>query len=120
MRRKAGAPAETHASTPDEVVAILDVLKRAKELKEGLKLQAQTAIALMFFAGLRPGEARGGRWADYNGETPNVKQNVWPQHTTDPNKASAPHPHPVTEPLTAFPWKLHFTPGNPPTTPTTP
>jgi len=49
--RKAAAPAETHVSTPDEVVAILDILKRAKGLEERQKLQAQTAIALMFFAG---------------------------------------------------------------------
>ena len=62
--RKAAAPTETHASTPDEVVAILDVLRRAKGLGERQTLQAQTAIALMFFAGLRPGEARGVRWQD--------------------------------------------------------
>jgi integrase len=60
--RKAKAPAETHASTPEEVLAILDVLRSAKDLEELQKLQAQTAIALMFFAGLRPGEARGIRW----------------------------------------------------------
>ena len=82
--RKAAAPAETHASTPDEIVAILDVLGRAKELDEPQKLQAQTAIALMFFAGLRPGEARGARWEYYDGKTLNVKQSVWRKHTTDP------------------------------------
>ena len=65
--RKAAAPAETHASTPDEVIAILDVLKRAKNLPERQKLQAQTAIALMFFGGLRPGEARGATWENYDG-----------------------------------------------------
>ncbi len=70
--RKAAAPAETHASTPDEVVAVLDVLRRVKDLDQRSKLQAQTAVALMFFAGLRPGEARGARWEDYDGKTLSV------------------------------------------------
>ena len=97
--RKAARPSDTHASTPDEVVAILDVLKRAKDVEGRLKLQAQTAIALMFFAGLRPGEARGARWEDYNGKTLTVEQSVWRKHTTDPKTASAAKPVVVIEPL---------------------
>lgn len=56
--RAATAPQETPAATPDDVIAILDVLERAREF------QARTAVALMFFAGLRPGEARGVCWED--------------------------------------------------------
>jgi integrase len=82
--RKAKAPAETHASTPDEVVAILDVLRRTGELEQRSKLQAQTAVGLMFFAGLRPGEARGARWEDYDCKILSVKRSVWRKHTTDP------------------------------------
>lgn len=52
--RKAAAPAETHASSADEVVAMLDVLKRAKNLEERQKLQAQTAIALISSLGCGP------------------------------------------------------------------
>ncbi|HXH66266.1 MAG TPA: site-specific integrase [Candidatus Limnocylindrales bacterium] len=89
---KAARPSETHASSPDEVVAILDVLKRAKDVEGRLKLQAQTAIALMFFAGLRAGEARGARWEDYNGKTLTVEQSVWRKYTTDPKTASAAKP----------------------------
>ncbi len=111
--RKAAMPAETHASTPDEVVAILDVLKRAKDVEERLKLQAQTAIALMFFAGLRPGEARGGRWEDYNGKTLSVKQSVWRKHTTDPKTASAAKPVLVIEPLRDLLANLREIEGNP-------
>jgi len=111
--RKAAAPAETHASTPDEVVAILDVLRRAKDLEERQKLQAQTAIALMFFAGLRPGEARGARWEDYNGKTLNVKQSVWRKHTTDPKTASAAKPVLVIEPLRNLLAELREVEGNP-------
>jgi integrase len=97
--RKATAPAETHASTPDEVVATLDVLKRAENVEERSKLQAQTAIGLMFFAALRPGEARGARWEDYDGQRLSVKQSVWRKHTTDPKTASAAKPVLVIEPL---------------------
>jgi integrase len=111
--RKAAAPAETHASTPDEVVAILDVLKRAKGLEERQKLQAQTAIALMFFAGLRPGEARGARWEYYDGKTLNVKKSVWRKHITDPKTASAAKPVLVIEPLRELLRELRKAEGNP-------
>jgi integrase len=111
--RKAAAPAETHASAPDEVVAILDVLKRAKQLEERLKLQAQTAIALMFFAGLRPGEARGARWEDYDGKTLRIERSVWRKHTTDPKTASAAKPVLVIEPLRKLLAELLETEGNP-------
>lgn len=106
-------PAETHASTPDEVVAILDVLKRAKGLEERQKLQAQTAIALMFFAGLRPGEARGARWEDYDGKILSVKRSVWRKHTTDPKTASAAKPVLVIEPLGELLAQLREAEGNP-------
>ena len=111
--RKAARSSETHATTPDEVVAILDVLKRAKDVEGRLKLQAQTAIALMFFAGLRPGEARGARWEDYSGKTLTVNQGVWRKHTTDPKTASAAKPVLVIEPLRELLAQLRDVEGNP-------
>jgi integrase len=111
--RKAVAPAETHASTPEEVITILDVLKRAECLQARHKLQAQTAIALMFFAGLRPGEARGATWENYDGKTLSVKQSVWRKHTTDPKTASAAKPVPVIEPLRELLAELRAADGNP-------
>ena len=111
--RKAKAPAETHASTPDEIVAILDVLGRAEGLDEHQKLQAQTAIALMFFGGLRPGEARGARWEDYDGKTLTVKHSVWRNHTTDPKTASSAKPVLVIEPLRELLGQLRAAEGNP-------
>jgi len=111
--RKAAAPAETHASTADEVVAILDVLGRATGAGKRQNLQAQTAIALMFFAGLRPGEARGARWENYDGKTLSVKQSVWRRHTTDPKTASAKKPVPVIEPLRELLAELREAEGNP-------
>jgi integrase len=82
--RKAAAPAETHATTPEEAIEILELLGRAKELSAHQRVQALVAIGLVFFAGLRPGEARGVRWEDYNGKTLTVMQSVWRKHTTDP------------------------------------
>jgi integrase len=111
--RKAAAPAETHASAPDEVVAILDVLRTAKELDERSRLQAQTAIALMFFGGLCPGEARGATWENYDGRTLSVKQSVWRAHTTDPKTASAAKPVLVIEPLRELLAELREVDGNP-------
>src|SRR5712664_2103660 len=111
--RKAAAPAETHASTADEVVATLDLLRRAKGVEERQKLQAQTAVALMFFAGLRPGEARGARWEDYDGKSLSVKQSVWRKHTTEPKTASAAKPVLVIEPLRELLAELREAESNP-------
>jgi integrase len=71
LPKKAAAPAKTHAATPDDVIAILDLLGKAGEWK------ARAAVALVFFAGLRPGEARGARWEDYQGKRLLVQQSVW-------------------------------------------
>jgi len=89
------------------------IAQRAKGLDERQKLQAQTAIALTFFAGLRPGEARGGRWEDYDCKTFSVKRSVWRKHTTDPKTASAAKPVLVIEPLRELLAELREAEGNP-------
>lgn len=111
--RKATPPAETHASTHEEVIAILNLLKTAKDLEPRQRAQSQVAIGLMFFAGLRPGEARGARWEDYNGKTFTVKQSVWAKHTTDPKTQNAAKPVPVIEPLRELLAELRELEGNP-------
>jgi len=115
--RKASAPGETHATTPEEALEILDLLGRAKELKPYQRIQAQVAIGLAFFAGLRPGEVRGARWEDYNSKTLTVKQSVWRKHTTDPKTASAAKPVPVIEPLRELLAELRTLEGDPQTGP---
>jgi integrase len=47
---------------------------------------ARTAIGLMFFCGLRPGEARGMRWVDYFAEKGllKVRVSIWRKHETMP------------------------------------
>jgi integrase len=86
--KKATAPSEMHAATPEEVVAILDAIDNAKpkdkEIERLARLQAKAAVGLCFFAGLRPGEARGARWEDYEGKRLSVRQSVWHTHTTTP------------------------------------
>lgn len=66
---------------------------------------------------MRPGEARGVRWEDYNGKTLTVKQSVWRKHTTDPKTASAAKPVPVIEPLRELLEELRTAEGNPLTGP---
>jgi integrase len=106
-------PGETHATTPEEVMEILELLEGAKDVKPRYKIQAQVAIGLVYFAGLRPGEARGARWEDYNGKTLRVKQSVWRKHTTAPKTEHAAKPVPVIEPLRELLAELRTLEGNP-------
>jgi len=77
--RQARGAVPTHAVTPDEVSAMLDVL-------DG---QARLAVALMFFAALRPGEARGVRWEDFDGKRLHVRRSVWRTFETAPKTESS-------------------------------
>jgi integrase len=81
--KKAAISQETHAATTDEVLAIMDALDKAGEQK------ARAAVALMFFAGLRPGEARGICWEDYDGKRLVVRQSIWHTHATAPKRRQA-------------------------------
>jgi integrase len=105
--RKAPAPEETHATTPDEVLAIMRTLEQAGQQK------AVAAVALMFFAGLRPGEARGVCWEDYDGKHLLVRQSVWRTFTTSPKTQSSVKPVPVIEPLGGILAALREVEGNP-------
>jgi integrase len=105
--KKAAISKETHAATPDEVLAIMEVLDKAGEKK------ARAAVALMFFAGLRPGEARGVCWEDFDGKRLIVRQSVWHTHTTSPKTAGSAKPVPVIEPLGGILAELRESNGNP-------
>jgi integrase len=109
--KKAAAPEKTHAATPDEVIAILEILRKAGEWK------ARAAVALMFFAGLRPGEARGIRWEDFDGKRLHIAQSVWHKFTTDPKTPDAASPVPVIETLAEILCDLRERDGNPSTGP---
>lgn len=89
---KAAKPLETYAS-PDEVLAMMEALDKAGEPK------ASAAVALMFFAGLRPGEARGVCWEDFDGRRMQVRRSVWHAHASAPKTEGSAKPVPVIEPL---------------------
>lgn len=105
--KKAAAPAETYAVTPDEVLTILELLRKDGEVK------ARAAVALMFFAGLRPGEARGACWQDFDGKRLCVRQSVWHKFTTAPKTENASSPVPVIPMLAGILVELRQADGNP-------
>lgn len=67
----------------------------------------------MFFAGLRPGEARGARWEDCDGKRLFVRQSVWHTFTTDPKTLEAASPVPVIETLAVILNHVRELDGNP-------
>jgi integrase len=105
--KKAAAPAETYAATPDEVLTILEILRKDGEVK------ARAAVALMFFAGLRPGEARGACWQDFDGRRLCVRQSVWHKFTTAPKTENAASPVPIIPMLAEILAELRQADGNP-------
>ena len=115
--KKATAPTEMHAASPEEVVAILDAIETAepkgKEFERLQRLQAQAAVALQFFAGLRPGEARGARWEDYDGKRLSVRQSVWHTQFTTPKTEESAKFVPVIQSLASILADLREAEGNP-------
>jgi integrase len=105
--KKASGPTETHATSPEEVLRMLDALEKVGHIK------ARAAIALMFFAGLRPGEARGARWENYDGRQLIVKKSIWRTYATEPKTAESIKPVPVIEPLRSILSTLRAADGNP-------
>ncbi|MGA7622337.1 MAG: hypothetical protein WB630_14030 [Candidatus Acidiferrales bacterium] len=104
---EAPAAIPTHAATADEVLTIMEVLRRAGEKK------VRAAVALMFFTRLRPGEARGALWQDYDGKRLLVRQSVWHAHTTVPKTAEAAAPVPIIPLLADILADLRQADGNP-------
>jgi integrase len=82
-----------------EIQAILAIL-------EPLDLRAATAVALCYFAALRPAEARGLQWLDYDGSELHIKRTVW-RGTIGETKTEDSHGSvPVIEPLRGLLEKL--------------
>lgn len=109
--KAAAAPTKTYAATPEEVFAILDRLEKAGHKK------ACAAVGLMFFAGLRPGEARGAQWEDFDGKRLHVRRSVWHTHTTAPKTEESEGVVPVIDTLKNILDKVRETDGNPATGP---
>jgi integrase len=88
-------------------MTILEILRKCEEWK------ARAAVALMFFAGLRPGEARGICWEHFDGKRLFVSQSVWHKFTTEPKTEQAASPVPVIETLADILNDLRQRDGNP-------
>ena len=71
-------------------------------LDEAGQPKASAAVGLIFFAGLRPGEARGVRWEDLDGRRLHVHQSVWHTHATSPKTLESEKSVPVIEPLASI------------------
>lgn len=97
------------------LLRILDAIATAKveEITREHRLKAQAAIALQFFAGLRPGEARGACWEDFNCKLLAVRHSVWHTHVTDPKTEESAKSVPVIEPLAGILAHLREADGNP-------
>ena len=115
--KKAAGASDLHAASLDEVVAILDALENAevkdKQISREYRLKARAAVTLQFFAGLRPGEARGVRWEDYDGKRLAVCRSVWHTHTTTPKTEESAKDVPVIEPLAGILAALREADGKP-------
>jgi integrase len=82
---------KTHAYTVQEMTLMLNALSGT----------AKAALGLMYFCALRPGEARGVKWSDYDEAKRilNVKRSVWRRHETLPKTEESSAPVPVNNAL---------------------
>ena len=89
--RAAKAANKSHAYTVQEMTTMLHTLSGT----------AKTAVALMYFCALRPGEARGAQWGDYDADKHllNVQRSIWRKHETGPKTEGSVAPVPVAEAL---------------------
>jgi integrase len=113
-------PQQTHGYTAQEVqdmLVLFETQAREGKIAPEQAIRARAAIGLMFFAGLRPGEARGMEWPDYNGKTLVVNRSVWRTKTTTPKTEDSIKPVPVIEPLRSILAELREMDGNPQTGP---
>lgn len=113
--KKAKPPEDAHAATREEVQRMLNAL--------GDNARAKAAIGLMFYAGLRPGEARGVRWEDYSVHYDEadkkaewrltIRRSVWRTHVTLPKTQGSEKPVPVIASLRLLLDELREREGNP-------
>jgi integrase len=76
-------------------------------------LIAQTAVGLTFFGGLRPGEARGAKWENYDGSALKIETSIWRKHETDPKTKESATTIPIRYPLNELLSRLNAEQGSP-------
>jgi integrase len=73
---------------------------------EPLDLRAAVAVALAYFAALRPAEIRGLKWEDYDGAELDIKRTVWRDTVGETKTEGSAASVPVIEPLRSLLEKL--------------
>lgn len=73
---------------------------------EPLDLRAAVAVALAYFAALRPAEIRGLQWTDYDGVELNIRRGVWRNIVGETKTEDSAATVPVIEPLRSLLEKL--------------
>ncbi len=96
---KVARPKKQTEYSLESVLAMLKIL-------EPLDLRAAVAVALAYFAALRPAEIRGLQWADYDGEELNIKRGVWRGIVGETKTEDSAATVPVIEPLRSLLEKL--------------
>lgn len=92
----------------------LEQVLSALRVLEPLNLQAAVAVALAYFAALRPAEIRGLQWADYVAGRLNIKRTVWRNRIGETKTEESSASVPVIEPLKSLLEKLRGqTPNGP-------
>jgi len=76
-------------------------------------VKARAAIALTFFGGLVPSEARGTLWENYDGNTLKISQSVWRTHAGPVKTEAREAPIPIVEPLRGILIELRRIDGSP-------
>ena len=87
--KKAKASSPTVAYSCDEVIKMLSVLSG----------NAKVAVALGFFAALRPGEMKGLKWEDFDGRNLHIRRSVWRTSENLPKTAKSVGSVPVASEL---------------------
>jgi len=96
---KVARPQKQTEYSLEQVLAMLRIL-------EPLDLRAAVAVALCYFAALRPAEARGLHWADYTGSELTIKRTVWRDKVGETKTEGSAASVQVIEPLRSLLEKL--------------
>ncbi len=96
---KVARPEKQTEYSLETILAMLRIL-------EPLDLRAAVAVALAYFAALRPAEIRGLQWADYDGSELNIRRGVWRNVVGETKTEDSAASVPVIEPLRSLLEKL--------------
>lgn len=96
---KVAKPQKTTKYSLETIIAMLRVL-------EPVDLRAAVAVALAYFAALRPAEIRGLRWEDYDGTRLDINRGVWRNIVGETKTEGSAASVPVIEPLRSLLKKL--------------